>query len=133
MVQRKKMECLIKQQVFALDMESLSSQMERLHLQRREVILLYQLWDNLCDETIPRRLVEFTWEQGGMECTIAELRVPTFYFRNEKKFWYQLNCILKSRIQAEYWLKSVILQTFVNEWCNESFIPKSFKEQYAKR
>ena len=32
----------------------------------------------------------------GIEVIIGELRVPTFYFTNEKKFWRQLRCIMKS-------------------------------------
>ena len=42
------------------------------------------------------------------------MEFSTFCFCNGKKFWHQLKCILKSRIQAEHWLKSVIQKTFVN-------------------
>ena len=33
---------------------------------------------------------------GGIKVIIGELMVPTFYFTNEKKFWRELRCIMKS-------------------------------------
>ena len=47
------MEKFIKQQLFALDMEALTSQMRRLQLQDRVVTLLNELWDNVCHESMP--------------------------------------------------------------------------------
>ena len=102
------MENLIKQQLFALDMEALASQMRRLQLQDRVVTLLDELWDNVCHESIPRKTVESTWEETGMEFTIGELKVPTFYFLGVKKFWRQLNRVLQLRIRSDYWIKVVI-------------------------
>ena len=55
-----------------------------------------------------------------MEVLIGELMVPTFYFTNEKKFWRQLRCIIKSSLQNEQWLQTKIHQLFVREW-NEYF------------
>ena len=72
------MENFIKQQRFALDMETLTSQMKRLQLQDRVVTLLNELWDNVCHESIPRKTVESTWDENGMEFTVGELKVPTF-------------------------------------------------------
>ena len=52
-------------------------------------------------ESIPRKTVESTWEENGMEFTIGELKVPTFYFLDEKKFWHQLNKVLKLTIGSK--------------------------------
>ena len=122
------MENLIKQQLFALDMEALASQMRRLQLQDRVVTLLDELWDNVCHESIPRKTVESTWEETGMEFTIGELKVPTFYFLGVKKFWRQLNRVLQLRIRSDYWIKVVIQQTFLHDWCMEPFTPWCVKK-----
>ena len=68
-----------------------------------------------------RRKVEVTTNEDGMEVIIGELLVPTFYFTNEKKFWRQPRCIIKSSIQNEQWLQTKIHQHFVSEWKNEYF------------
>ena len=68
-----------------------------------------------------RRKVEVTTNEDGMEVMIGELMVPTFYFADEKKFWRQLCCIIKSSIQNEQWLQTKIHQLFVSEWKNEYF------------
>ena len=60
------MENFIEQQLFALAMEALTSQMKRLQLQNRVVTLLNELWDNVCHETMPRKTVESTWDENGM-------------------------------------------------------------------
>ena len=70
------MENFIKQQLFTLDMEALTSQMKRLQLQDRVVTLLNELWDNVCHESIPRKTVESTWEENG----IYHWRTESAYF-----------------------------------------------------
>ena len=54
--------------------------------------------------------------------------MPTFYFLNEKKFWSQLIRVLKLRIQTEYWIKAVIQQTFLHDWCMDPFTPWCVKK-----
>ena len=122
------MENFIKQQIFALDMEALTSQMRRLQLQDRVVTILNELWDNVCHESIHRKTVESTREENGMEFTIGELKVPTFYFLDKKKFWRQLNKVLKLRIHKDFWIKAVIQQTFLHDWCMEPFTPWCIKK-----
>ena len=117
---------MIENQIFALDMDSLTSQMKRMHLQESLVTLLNALWDQVCDGTTYRKTVEFTFDHEGMEFTIAELRVPAFYFFNEKKFWRQMKSVLKLDV-SEYWMKNVIQQTFLSDWCMEPFTPWSIK------
>ena len=109
---------MIERQIFALDMEALTSR-----FQRFTEPLLNELWDELCINTTERRKVEITNDEDGMEVMIGELLVPTFYFVNKKKFWRHLKNILKSQIQSEYWLKITIRQNFVSDWSNEPFIP----------
>ena len=58
-----------------------------------------------------------------MEFTIGELKVPSFYFLDEKKFTRQLNKILKLKICDEFWIKAVIQQAFLHDWCMEPFTP----------
>ena len=99
-------------QLFALAMEALTSKIKRFQLQDR-VETLNELWDNVCHESIPRKTVESTWEENGMEFTTGELKVPIFYFHNEKKFWRQLKWVLKLRIHSEYWTKAIIQKTFL--------------------
>ena len=72
--------------------------------------LLNQLWDEYCLKSSPRRTVEVNWEENGMEVTTGELRVPTFYFMNETKFWQQIQQLFKSQIQREQCLKNIIYQ-----------------------
>ena len=67
------------------------------------------------------RKVEITSDEDGMEVTIGELMVPTFYFTNEKKFSRQLRCIMKSALQNEHWLRVKIHQLFVSEWKSDYF------------
>ena len=122
------MENFIKQQLFALDMEVLTSQMRRLQLQDRVVTFLNELWDNVCHESIPQKTVESIWEENGMEFTIGELKVPTFYFLHEKKLSRQLNKVLKLRIRNDFWIKAVIQQTFLHDWCMEPFTPWCIKK-----
>ena len=50
------MENFIKQQLFALDMEVLTSQMRRLQLQDRVVTLLNELWDNVMKASLGKQL-----------------------------------------------------------------------------
>ena len=71
-----------------------------------------------------QRLVEFTCEQEEMEFTVGELEVPTFHLLNEKKFWYQLNNLLESKLQSEYLMKTTIQQTPLEDsWKSYSFMP----------
>ena len=92
------------------------------------VTLLNKLWDNVCHESIPRKTVELTRDENGMEFTTGEVKVPTFYFLNEKKFWSQLNRVLKLKIHTEYWINAVIEQTFLNDWCMDPFTPWCVKK-----
>ena len=113
------MERMIKQQIFALEMDALTSRWQRLQLDDKIVTLLHELWDNMNNGG--RRKVEITTNENGMEVIIGELMVPTFYFTNEKKFWCQLRRIMKSWLQNEQWLQTKIHQLFVSEWKNEYF------------
>ena len=54
-----------------------------------------------------RRKVEIT-NDDGMKVTIGELIVRTFYFTNDKKFWRQIRCNIKSSLQNEQWLHSSV-------------------------
>ena len=99
-------------------------------LQDRVVTLLNELWDNVCHESIPRKTIESSWEENGIECTIGELKVPSFYFLDEKKFTCQLNKILKLKIRNEFWIKAVIQQTFLHDWCMEPFTPWCVKKLF---
>ena len=56
----------------------------------------------MCGDTIPRRKADFTCELEGMEAAVGQLKAALFYFHDEKKFWYQLKNLLKSKTQAEY-------------------------------
>ena len=105
---------MIKQQIFALEMDVLTNRLQRLQLDNKIVTLLHELWDKM--KIGGRRKVEVTTNKDGME-----IMVPTFYFTNEKKFWRQLRCILKSSLQNEQWLQAKIHQLFVSEWKNENF------------
>ena len=119
------MEEMIKQQFFALDMET---RIERLQLEEKLVTLLNELWNQVFDKTTPRRVVELTCEHEGMEFTVGELKVPTFYLLNQKKFWHQLNCLLKSKTQSELWMKATLQQTFIEDWKSYPFMPRCFKK-----
>ena len=122
------MEEMINQQFFALDMEI---RIERLQLEEKLVTLLSllnELWNQVFDKTTPRRVVEFTFEHEGMEFTVGELKVPIFYLLNEKTFWYQLNCLLKSKIQSKLWMKATLQQTFIEDWKSYPFMPRCFKK-----
>lgn len=81
---------MIKDQVFGLEMESLTSHMKCLQLEDKVVTLLNELFDQICDKTISRCTVEFVYKHEGMEIIVGELKVPTFFFFNENPFWYQL-------------------------------------------
>ena len=89
---------LIEQQLFALDMDALTYRLQHLQLLDKLITLLNQLWDEVCHSSTARHIVEVNLEEGGMEFTAGELRVPTFYFYNEKKFWSQLQRILKTQV-----------------------------------
>ena len=41
------MERMIKQQIFALEMDALTSRLQGLHLDNKIVILLHELWDKM--------------------------------------------------------------------------------------
>ena len=94
------MQRTIKQQIFALEMEELTSLLHRLQLDNKIVTLLHELWDEM--KIGGRCKVEITTNEDGMEVIIViigELMIPTFYFTNEKKFWRQLRCIIESSLQ----------------------------------
>ena len=104
------MERMFKQRIFALEMDALTSRLQRLKLDNKIVTLLHELWDKM--------------KNGGrrkVEVIIGELMVPTFYFTNEMKFWCQLHCIMKSSLQSEQWLQKTIHQLFVSDLKNEYF------------
>lgn len=63
-----------------------------------------------------------------MEVTGGELRVPLLYFYDAKKFWYHVKNLLTLKNQAEYWLKVIIQQPFLNDRSRESFAPMSFRD-----
>ena len=114
-----KMNRMIEQQIFALEMDALTNRLQRLQLDNKIVTLLNELWDKMNKED--SRKVEITSDEDGMEVTIGELMVPTFYFTNEKKFSRQLRCIMKSALQNEHWLRAKIHQLFVSEWKSDYF------------
>ena len=113
------MERMIEQQIFALEMDALTSRLQRLQLDNKIVTLLHELWEKM--KIGGRRKVEITTNEDGMELISEDLMVPTFYFTNEKKFWRQLRCIMKSSLQNEQRLQTKIHQLFVSEWKNEYF------------
>lgn len=86
---------MIERQVFALDMEALTSRFQRLHIEDKVVTLVNELWDEMCINTTERRKVEIPNDENGMETMVGKLLVPTFYFMSEKKFWRHLKNILK--------------------------------------
>ena len=110
---------MIEQQIFALEMDALANRLPRLQLDNKIVTLLNELWDKM--NKGGSRKVEITSDEDGMEVTIGELMVPTFYFTNEKKFSRQLRCILKSALQNEHWPRVKIHQLFVSEWKSDYF------------
>ena len=114
-----KMNRMIEQQIFALEMDALANRLQRLQLDNKIVTLLNELWDKM--NKGGSRKVEITSDEDGMEVTIGELMVPTFYFTNEKKFSRQLRCILKSALQNEHWLRVKIHQLCVSEWKSDYF------------
>ena len=89
-------------------MEALTTRMKRLELEDRIIILLNQLWDAICLKSSARHTVEVSWEPNGMEATVGELRVPTFYFLNERKFSQKIQQLLKLQVQWEQWLRKII-------------------------
>ena len=101
------MERMIKQQIIALEMDALTSRLQRLQLDNKIVTLLHELWDKM--KIGGRCKVEITTNEDGTEVIIGEQMVPTFYFTKEKKFWRQLHCIMKSSLQNEQWLQTKIL------------------------
>ena len=113
------MERMIEQEIFALEMDALTSRLQRLQLDNKMVTLLHELWDKM--KIGGRRKVEIKTNEDGMELIIGDLMVTTFYFANEKKFWRQLRCIIKSSLQNEQRLQTKIHQLFVSEWKNEYF------------
>ena len=113
------MERMIKQRIFALEMDALTSRLQRLKLDNKIVTLLHELWDKM--KNGGRCKVKITTNEDGIEVIIGELMVPTFYFTNEKKFWCQLRCIMKSSLQSEQWLQKTIHQLFVSDLKNEYF------------
>ena len=65
------MERKIKQQIFALEMDALTSHLQRLQLDNKIVTLLHELWDKM--KIGGRRKVEVTANEDGMEVIIGEL------------------------------------------------------------
>ena len=114
---------MIDRQIVVLDMEALTNSMKRLKLEDRIIIQLNELWDTICPKSSARHTVEVTWEENGMEVTVGELRVPAFYFMNERKFWQKIQQLLKLQVQWDQWLRKIIHQNFVNDWMEEPFTP----------
>ena len=101
-------------------MNALTSRLQRLKLDNKIVTLLHELWDKM--KNGGRRKLEITiTNEDGIEVIIGELMVPTLNFTNEKKFWRQLRCIMKSSLQSEQWLQTTIHHLFVSDWKNEYF------------
>ena len=113
---------MIDRQIVAVDKEALTNRMKRLKLEDRIIIQLNQLWDTICLKSSARHTVEVTWVQNGMEVTVGELRVPAFYFMDERKFWQKMQQLLKLQVQWDQWLRKII-QNFVNDWIEELFTP----------
>ena len=65
---------MIKQQIFALEMDALTSRLQRLQLDNKIVTLLHELWDKM--KIGGRSKVEVTTNKDGMEVIIGELMVP---------------------------------------------------------
>ena len=65
---------MIKQQIFALEMDALTSRLQRLQLDNKIVTLLHELWDKM--KIGGRSKVEVTTNEDGMEVIIGELMVP---------------------------------------------------------
>ena len=51
--------------------------------------------------------------KNSMEETVGAIGAPSFYFMNGAKSWQQVQQLLKSQIQWEQWLKSIIYQKFL--------------------
>ena len=75
---------MIKEQIFALEIDALTSRLQRLQLDNKIVSLLQELWDKM--KIGGRRKVEVTTNEDGMEVIIGELMVPTFYFTKRRNF-----------------------------------------------
>ena len=105
---------MIELQIDALYMDVLTNNMRRLQLEDKEIILLHHLWDEICVKYSSPFTVEVNYEEDSMEVTIGELRVPAIYFRNEKKYWQNLQHLLKLQTQWKQWLKDII-------WIKEAF------------
>ena len=116
------MDCLIEQQIFALDMDALTNCMQCLQIEGKVITLLNEVWDQMCINTTACCTVEISSEGDGMEFTVGELMVPMFYFVKEKKFWCQLQYILISKVLWEDWQKTIIYHQFVTDWMDEPFI-----------
>ena len=57
------MDCLIEQQIFALDVDVLTNWMQPLQIEDKVITLLNELWDQICIKTTARRTVEITWRR----------------------------------------------------------------------
>lgn len=111
-----------------MEMEALSKRMQRLNMEEKVVTLLNELWGKMCVNTTVRRHVEFTCEDHGMEFSVGELMVATFYVMNEKKFWSKLHYVFKLQVQSVlHCLESIIYHQFVSDWIMDPFIPWYWK------
>ena len=72
---------MTKQQIFALEMDALTSRLQRLQLDKI-ITLLHELWDKM--KIGGRRKVEIT-NDDGMEVTIGEL-IEHFTLRTTRNF-----------------------------------------------
>lgn len=102
-----------------MDLEATTSRMKRLQFEDRVVTLLNELWDQICDRTTERRILEISCHEEGVKVTLGGLRVPTFYFINHNKFSWQLKYMLKCQVQSQPWLKTKMRELFVDDWCDE--------------
>ena len=96
---------------------------ERMNHEEMVIKELNNLWDQAYPQGTLRKVIEFTWEPDGMDFSIGELRVPSFYLRNEneKEFWRRLNCLWNFKVQSTELLKAIIKQAFSHtmDWVAE--------------
>ena len=76
------MERMIKQQIFALEMDALTNPLQRLQLDNKIVTLLHELWDKI--KIGGRRKVEVTTNEDGME--LGNLWFQHFTLQTRRNF-----------------------------------------------
>ena len=110
---------MIKRELFALEMESLTSQMKRLQIEERVVTLLNDFWDQVCGKTVPRGRIEFTCEHDGMEFSSWRIESAAFLFPRRKEVLVSIELPLEvkdtSRILVESYHSTNILERLAYE------------------